>query len=97
MLLRKSFGVLSGLVQTGRGLNDQEKQDRSKFLAHVFAVTVVSKARKVLEAHFGTPSVRLLSLVFGEGFLSVFLVFSTTKNTSIYAHLLSLEVFSDSQ
>lgn len=60
MLLRKRFGVLSGLLQTGRDLNDQEKQDRNKFLAHVLLVTPVSKTGKVL----GSPTLVFLQLGF---------------------------------
>lgn len=41
---------MGGLLQTGRSLNDQEKQDRNKFLAHIFAVTLVSKTGDVIKS-----------------------------------------------
>lgn len=48
-ILQKRFGVLSSLLQTGRGLNTQEKQDKNKFLAHILVVTAVGKAGVVLK------------------------------------------------
>lgn len=56
------------LLQTDRGLNDQEKQGKNKLLAHILTVTVVNNTGSVLESHFDIPSTRYLSLVFGEGF-----------------------------
>lgn len=54
-ILQKRFGVLSGLLQTGRGLSDQEKQDKNKFLAHIL-VTAVGKAGVVLKRiYFDIP------------------------------------------